>query len=32
MLSDVIPLADLVEKGFERLIADRSLVKVAVAP
>jgi (R,R)-butanediol dehydrogenase/meso-butanediol dehydrogenase/diacetyl reductase len=32
MLSDVIPLADIVEKGFERLVADRSLVKVAVAP
>ena len=32
MLSDVIPLADLVERGFERLLADRSLVKVAVAP
>lgn len=32
MLSDVIPLTNLVEKGFERLIADRSLVKVAVAP
>lgn len=32
MLSHVIPLADLVEKGFERLAADRSLVKVAVAP
>ena len=32
MLSDVIPLADLVERGFERLVADRSLVKVAVAP
>ena len=25
MLSDVIPLADIVEKGFERLVADRSL-------
>jgi (R,R)-butanediol dehydrogenase/meso-butanediol dehydrogenase/diacetyl reductase len=32
MLSDVIPLADIVEKGLERLVADRSLVKVAVAP
>jgi threonine dehydrogenase-like Zn-dependent dehydrogenase len=32
MLSDVIPLSDTVEKGFERLIADRSLVKVAIAP
>lgn len=32
MLSDVISLTDLVERGFERLAADRSLVKVAVAP
>jgi len=32
MVSDVIPLADIVEKGFERLVADRSLIKVAVAP
>ncbi len=32
MLSAVIPLADLVEKGLERLVADRSLVKIAVAP
>ena len=32
MLSDVIPLEELVDKGFERLAADRSLVKVAVAP
>lgn len=32
MLSDVIPLEDLIEKGFERLASDRSLVKVAVAP
>lgn len=32
MLSDVIPLEDLIERGFERLAADRSLVKVAVAP
>jgi threonine dehydrogenase-like Zn-dependent dehydrogenase len=32
MLSDVISLADLVEKGFERLAADKALVKVAVAP
>ncbi|NLO28884.1 MAG: alcohol dehydrogenase catalytic domain-containing protein [Actinobacteria bacterium] len=32
MLSDIIPLADIVEKGLERLMADRSLVKVAVAP
>jgi 2-desacetyl-2-hydroxyethyl bacteriochlorophyllide A dehydrogenase len=32
MLSDVIPLADIVANGFERLVADRSLVKVAVKP
>jgi threonine dehydrogenase-like Zn-dependent dehydrogenase len=32
MLSDVIPLADLIERGLERLVADRGLVKVAVAP
>ncbi len=32
MLSTVIPLADLVAKGLERLASDRSLVKVAVAP
>jgi len=32
MLSDVIPLADVVEQGFKRLKADRSLVKVAVKP
>jgi 2-desacetyl-2-hydroxyethyl bacteriochlorophyllide A dehydrogenase len=32
MLSDVIPLSDIIAKGFERLVADRSLVKVAVAP
>jgi threonine dehydrogenase-like Zn-dependent dehydrogenase len=32
MLSDVILLEDLVEEGFERLVVDRSLVKVAVAP
>jgi threonine dehydrogenase-like Zn-dependent dehydrogenase len=32
MVSDIIPLADLVEKGLERLVVDRSLVKVAVAP
>jgi threonine dehydrogenase-like Zn-dependent dehydrogenase len=31
-LSDVISLDDVVEKGFERLVADRTLVKVAVAP
>jgi threonine dehydrogenase-like Zn-dependent dehydrogenase len=32
MLADVIPLEDLIEKGFERLRADRALMKVAVAP
>lgn len=32
MVSDIIPLADIVEKGLERLAVDRSLVKVAVAP
>jgi threonine dehydrogenase-like Zn-dependent dehydrogenase len=32
LLSDVIPLVDLVDKGFERLAADRALVKVAVRP
>jgi threonine dehydrogenase-like Zn-dependent dehydrogenase len=32
MLSDVIPLADLIEKGFERLYANRALMKVAIAP
>ncbi len=32
MVSDIIPLADFVEQGLERLVADRSLVKVAVAP
>ncbi|MFH1833922.1 MAG: alcohol dehydrogenase catalytic domain-containing protein [bacterium] len=32
MLSDVVPLAEVVEKGFDRLAADKALVKVAVAP
>jgi len=32
MLSDVIPLADLVERGLDRLAADKALVKIAVAP
>lgn len=32
MLSDVISLEDLVEKGFDRLKEDGSLVKIAVAP
>jgi 2-desacetyl-2-hydroxyethyl bacteriochlorophyllide A dehydrogenase len=30
--SGSIPLPDLVEKGFERLSVDKSLIKVAVAP
>jgi (R,R)-butanediol dehydrogenase/meso-butanediol dehydrogenase/diacetyl reductase len=32
LLSEIIPLSDLVEKGFNRLIVDKSLIKVAVAP
>ena len=32
LLSDIIPLGDLVEKGFNRLVVDRNLIKVAVAP
>jgi 2-desacetyl-2-hydroxyethyl bacteriochlorophyllide A dehydrogenase len=32
LLSDIIPLSDLVTKGFERLSKDKSLIKVAVAP
>ena len=32
LLSDIIPLSDLVEKGFYRLAADKSLIKVVVAP
>jgi threonine dehydrogenase-like Zn-dependent dehydrogenase len=32
MLSDVIPLSDVVEKGLDRLVADKTLVKIAVAP
>lgn len=32
MFSGSIPLSDLVEKGFNRLFADKSLIKVAVAP
>lgn len=32
LLSDVIPLGDLVEKGFNRLSVDKSLIKVVVAP
>ena len=31
LLSDVIPLSDLVEKGFNKLAVDKSLIKVAVA-
>jgi 2-desacetyl-2-hydroxyethyl bacteriochlorophyllide A dehydrogenase len=32
MVSDIIKLEDIVEKGFERLAIDKSLVKVVVAP
>jgi hypothetical protein len=32
MLSDIISLDDIVEKGFERLANTKGLVKVAVAP
>ena len=32
LLSDIIPLDDLVEKGFKRLVVDRNLIKVVVAP
>jgi len=32
LLSDIIPLSDLVTKGFERLSRDRNLIKVVVAP
>lgn len=32
MLSDIISLDDIVEKGFERLATTKGLVKVAVAP
>ncbi len=32
LLSDIIPLSDLVEKGFHRLVVDKNLIKVAVAP
>jgi (R,R)-butanediol dehydrogenase/meso-butanediol dehydrogenase/diacetyl reductase len=32
LVSDIIPLSDLVEKGFNRLIVDKSLIKVVVAP
>jgi 2-desacetyl-2-hydroxyethyl bacteriochlorophyllide A dehydrogenase len=30
LISDVIPLADLVEKGFERLLASKDLIKILV--
>jgi 2-desacetyl-2-hydroxyethyl bacteriochlorophyllide A dehydrogenase len=32
LISDVIPLADIQTKGFERLKSDRSLIKVLVEP
>ena len=32
MVSDIIPLDDIVEKGFERLAFNRDLVKILVAP
>ena len=32
LFSGSIPLLDIVEKGFNRLAADRSLIKLAVAP
>ncbi len=32
IFSGSVPLSDLVEKGFDRLLADKSLIKVAVAP
>jgi 2-desacetyl-2-hydroxyethyl bacteriochlorophyllide A dehydrogenase len=32
LLSDIIPLSDLVERGFNRLVTDKNLVKIAVAP
>jgi 2-desacetyl-2-hydroxyethyl bacteriochlorophyllide A dehydrogenase len=32
LLSDIIPLGDVVERGFNRLLVDKSLIKVAVAP
>jgi (R,R)-butanediol dehydrogenase/meso-butanediol dehydrogenase/diacetyl reductase len=31
-VSDVIPLADLVEKGFNRLLSDHDMVKILVTP
>lgn len=32
LLSDIIPLSDLVERGLNRLVTDKNLVKIAVAP
>ena len=32
LLSDIISLDDLLEKGFNRLVVDKNLIKVAVAP
>ena len=32
LISDIIPLADIQQKGFERLKSDRSLIKVLVEP
>jgi (R,R)-butanediol dehydrogenase/meso-butanediol dehydrogenase/diacetyl reductase len=32
LVSDIIPLSDLVDKGFNRLIVDKNLIKVLVAP
>jgi threonine dehydrogenase-like Zn-dependent dehydrogenase len=32
LLSDIIPLDDLVERGFNRLVVDKNLIKVVVAP
>ena len=32
LLSDIIPLGDLVEKGFNRLLVGKNLIEVVVAP
>ena len=32
MLSDIISLDDIVEKGFERLASTKGLIKIALAP
>jgi (R,R)-butanediol dehydrogenase/meso-butanediol dehydrogenase/diacetyl reductase len=32
LLSDIIPLDDLVEGGFNRLVSDKNMIKIAVAP